>query len=93
MIYIIVYAIDCLRAETPRYFAALQHNTEKGNTMANITQENAKTLAIAYAAYIEATMDGSEDSKGVWARILKKAQDATGVSIISDIILKEYLIA
>lgn len=59
--------------------------------MTNITKENAKSLAIAYAAYVQATFEGNKNSEIVWAHILNDAQNATGISMVSDVVLKHSL--
>ena len=59
--------------------------------MDNITKKDAQSLAIAYAAYVRATFEGNKNSEIVWARILTDAQNATGISMVSDVILKHSL--
>ena len=59
--------------------------------MTNITKESAKSLAIAYSAYVQAMLEGNDNSEKVWARILNEAQIETGVSLVSDTILNYSL--
>ena len=79
------------RAMMPKWFAASQHNPRKGKKMDNITKKDAQSLAIAYAAYVQATLEGNKNSEIVWAHILNDAQNATGISMVSDVILKHSL--
>ena len=55
--------------------------------MARINKENAKRLAVAYSAYNERCANQDADGAKVWAGMLKKAQIATGIELISE----EYL--
>lgn len=49
----------------------------------SISKAKAKSLAVAYSAYNEAVDKGDANSIAVWTSILRKAQKATGVELVS----------
>ena len=53
-----------------------------------ITPNAAKKLAVAFNAYLEAQINGDENGQRVWGRILKQAQEETGVELVRHIIYK-----
>lgn len=53
-----------------------------------ITPNAAKKLAVAFNAYLEAQLNGDQNGQRVWGRILKQAQDQTGVELVRHIIYK-----
>lgn len=53
-----------------------------------ITQKQARKLAVAFNAYLEAQINGDENGQRVWGRILKQSQEETGVELVRHIIYK-----
>jgi len=53
-----------------------------------ITKKQATKLAVSFNAYLEAQLNGDENGQRVWGRVLKQAQDQTGVELVRHIIYK-----
>ena len=53
-----------------------------------ITQKQAKKLAVAFNAYLEAQLNGDENGQHVWGQILEQSQKETDVELVRHIIYK-----
>lgn len=55
------------------------------------TQDDARDLAVAYERFHAHCDAKNEQSARFWARLLKEAQVATGITLTSELVLSSYL--
>lgn len=51
----------------------------------SITKDQAQALAVRYQAFMEALDEERVERIRIWARLLKRSQEATGVELISNL--------